>query len=279
MGDSVAKYRPIVGRCDSGMTGSTTSIVSGDFANQAYGNDFFNTQFYLQVLKDADGAGTAPEGEVRQITDFDASTGTFTTAAFSANVEEHDEIMPIHESIALLSLHADATLAKTVDDSIIAHILAVDGDVSDYDDNTMSLEALNIDTDVLIAHAMRNAETTEDLNQAAGAKDLFTGTTATTILKSLSFRNANVDCSDDAGGFTGISIQTDDVTPTVIISAVDGAKANLTEEATLNWTGSTMIKLGTKIQLTIIGDASDATCVSDIQVNYRSAGTGTGTLA
>lgn len=44
--------------------------------------------------------------------------------------------------VAYLIRKADATLAKVTDDSVVAHILAIDGDVSDYNDNLHSLEAL-----------------------------------------------------------------------------------------------------------------------------------------
>ena len=131
---------------------------------------------------------------------------------------------------------------------------------------------------ILGAPVKKIATTTEDLDQAAASYTLFTGTTADVILESISLRNANVDCSDDAT-FTGISIQTDDVTPCVFISQGNGLKANLTEEATIAWTGSEVIKTGTIITLTIYGAATDATCEPDIMVAYRSTGTGTGTLA
>lgn len=126
------------------------------------------------------------------------------------------------------------------------------------------------------------AATTEDLNQAAASYDLFTGTTLDVILYGLTLRNANVDASDDSGSFTGISIETDDVTPSVFLSQADGVKANLTSEATLGWDGGNagvIIKVGTKIQLTIYGGASDDPGSPDIMATYRSIGAGTGTLA
>ena len=125
-------------------------------------------------------------------------------------------------------------------------------------------------------------ETTEDLNQIAGSYTLFTCITEDVILCGITLRNVSVDCSDDSGGFTGISIQTDDVTPTVFISQGDGVKANLTSEATMAWDGGSagaIIKVGTEIQLTIYGAASDAACAPNIIAAYRSTGDGTGTLA
>jgi len=330
-----------MGSCDDDMAGSTTAIHVRDL--RGFSNDFFNTKFYMIILKDYNDVGDAPEGECRQITDYVSDTGVFTTAAFTANVEAHDLIMVVHETVALLASHADATGARIADDSWLARLMAQDGDVSAYDDTTMSLEAIAalitnanqqtnmtavidaddlnhlintamgaaldtvMDDDAVLGHlssvsdvsdfdrttdsqeaigtALINAtlvaSTTEELNAAAGAKDLFTGTTADVILLGLTMRNATVDLSDDVN-FTGISIQTDDVTPATIISQADGVKANLTSEATLGWDGGhagLYIKLGTKIQLTIYGGAADENCAPDIAVVYKPLGAGTGTLA
>jgi len=111
--------------------------------------------------------------------------------------------------------------------------------------------------------------TTIDLEQAAASYDLFTGTTQDCILESLSIRLPNVDCSDDIN-LTSITIQTDDVTPQVIFDSTDGAVANLTAEAQLAYTGAIYIKVGTKVQLTIAGGASDAATVCDVVTKYIS---------
>jgi len=140
--------------------------------------------------------------------------------------------------------------------------------------NADSTRAANIEIDLY--SGVRTATTTEDLSQAAAAYTLFTGTTADVILESITFRNATVDCSDDAT-FTGISIHTDDVTNTVFISQADGVKANLTSEAEIAWTGSAIIKTGTIIQATIYGAAADAATVADFFVTYRPVGA-TGSL-
>jgi len=105
--------------------------------------------------------------------------------------------------------------------------------------------------------------TTIDLDQIAASYDLFTGAVQDGVLESLVIRLPNVDCSDDAA-LTSISIQTDDVTPDVVISAANGAVANLTAEAQLKYTGAVFIKVGTKVQLTIAGGAADATTVCDV---------------
>jgi len=110
------------------------------------------------------------------------------------------------------------------------------------------------------------AATTIDLNQGIGSYDLFTGTTQVVILESLNIKMPTGDCG---GALTSISIQTDDATPGVIISAADGAVANLTSEADLGWTGTLYITVGTKIRLTIAGGAHGAAYVCQVTAKCR----------
>ena len=94
------KASPIIitGVCDTGMTASTTTIVSDDL--DGYGDDYFNNNWFLMVVKNANSIGAAPSGETREITDYVSATGTFTCTAFSANVEASDEIVLIHRKIS-----------------------------------------------------------------------------------------------------------------------------------------------------------------------------------
>lgn len=109
--------------------------------------------------------------------------------------------------------------------------------------------------------------TTIDLNQTVASYLLFTGTDQDGMLEKLTFRMPNVDIS--GGSLTSISIHTDDVTPAVIFDTLDGALSNLTEEASLGWTGSLSIPVGTLLQLTIAGGVSGVACVCDITAQYR----------
>jgi len=96
-----------------------------------------------------------------------SSTGTLSwnATALAAIQSEADDAL-VARGLDHLTVVADATLATVTDDTVIAHMLAVDGDVSDFDDNTMSLEALNIDTDAII--------TKQALIQPDSAKNLST---------------------------------------------------------------------------------------------------------
>ena len=115
------------------------------------------------------------------------------------------------------------------------------------------------------------AAKTIDLNQAAATYDLFTGTTQAVFVKSIMVRMSNGTIS---GAVTSISIQTNDTTPQVFIDALNGAVANLTNEAQLSWVGSSYLKVGKKIQLTINGGAAGVSRVCDVVAEYLPVITG-----
>jgi len=112
-----------------------------------------------------------------------------------------------------------------------------------------------------------------DIQLAAATHILFTGTTQDVIIESLILR-CPVDCSDDVGAFTGISIQTDDTTPQVIIAQADGVKANLTAQSQLAWTGAILLKATKTIGLTIYGGPTDDPTACDVVVKYRAVVSG-----
>ena len=98
------------GVCDSGMTPSTTTIVSYDL--KGFGDDFFNNDWVMIVLYNYNNHGVAPEREVVDINDYVSATGTFTTDAFTANVEADDEVMVAytnHNQFSLAVPAADST--------------------------------------------------------------------------------------------------------------------------------------------------------------------------
>lgn len=126
---------------------------------------------------------------------------------------------------------------------------------------------MTIDTDGRQRNIPQIAATTIDLNQAAATYTLFTGTTNSVLLEKLALRMPNVDIS--GGALTSISIHTDDVTPAVMVSTAIGDLVNLTEEASITWTGSLLIPVGTIIQLTIAGGAGGAACSCDVVAESR----------
>jgi len=110
--NSIAQHR---GVCDSGMGASTTTIVCEDLYN--FGDDYFNTDWVMIVFKNANSVGNAPEGQIRDITNYVSATGTFTVTAFGANVEENDIILVarreqyIIDGVALQTTPATDSLA------------------------------------------------------------------------------------------------------------------------------------------------------------------------
>ena len=161
---------------------------------------------------------------------------------------------------------ADKTWIQKLLDNIADLITRTKG-LDDIHDDLATL------TDSKLMGRSQVKATTEDLQQAAATYDLVTGTTQDVIIESLTLR-CPVDCSDDVGAFTGISVQTDDTTPQEFISVVNGAMANLTAQAQLSWTGATLLKATKKIQLTIIGGPADDPTVCDIVVKCRAVVSG-----
>jgi len=96
------------GICDPAMVASTTDIVCPNLAG--LGDDIFNDEFWMQVIHNDDAPSTAPEREIRRIADYVSATGTFTTDAFSANVEADDIVCVFHESIMGIEILGFGTL-------------------------------------------------------------------------------------------------------------------------------------------------------------------------
>lgn len=68
----------------------TTTVISADLIG--FGDAFFVTDWVMVCTYDAGGAAGAPEGEVRDISGYTSSTGTFTVTAFSAAVTANDKV-------------------------------------------------------------------------------------------------------------------------------------------------------------------------------------------
>jgi len=131
---------------------------------------------------------------------------------------------------------------------------------------TVTNYTINVSADSRVAGKLQIAETTIDLDQVAATYDLFTGTTQDVIVESLVIRMPDIVCG---GALTSISIQTDDTTPQEFIDPARGAVANLTAEAQLAWEGPVLIKVGTKIQLTIAGGAHGVEYLCDVVAECR----------
>ena len=107
-----------------------------------------------------------------------------------------------------------------------------------------------------------------DLNQAATDYDVMTATTQNLFIDAVI-----VHVPDDlskVATFTGISLATTDSAAIEILSAADGAKANLTGNFFHVFRGPSVTASSQKIQLTIGGGTAGAGMVADITVMWRS---------
>jgi hypothetical protein len=78
-------------RGDATTNSTTNLVVSADLSG--FGNDFFNAGWYITCTYDAGGSSAAPEGEVRDITNYDDSNDTFSVKpAFSSAVTANDKV-------------------------------------------------------------------------------------------------------------------------------------------------------------------------------------------
>jgi hypothetical protein len=115
----------------------------------------------------------------------------------------------------------------------------------------------------------RTLQQTFDLNNVEDVYDLFGCVGQDVIIEGLVIKMPN----EAAGGsLTGISIQTDDVTPFEFISSAEGAVGNLTAEAEIPWqsNGKTVVlSADKKIQLTVAGGAHGSEYLTKTTVNWR----------
>lgn len=105
------------------------------------------------------------------------------------------------------------------------------------------------------------------LDQAANTYDVMTATAQALFIDAVI-----VHIPDDlhaVATFTGISVQTDDGTPIVLLSGTAGAKANLTGNIYSVYRGPSVTAATKKIQLTISGATAGAGKVADVTVLWR----------
>ena len=171
------------GTCNSGMTPSTTSIVSSSLVG--YGDGYFANKYYLQILLDGVTPGAAPEMEVQPITAYTSSTGTFTTNAFTVTVKPNSRIFVMHESIANIGRNdANNAVATT---AVVAN---ADGSVLERAEFIQSQNATNTTTlnTVNVATALTNtnlgdpsAQTLPTITAKLGNMAVSLASTQTTI--------------------------------------------------------------------------------------------------
>lgn len=105
------------------------------------------------------------------------------------------------------------------------------------------------------------------LNQAAATYDVMTATSQNLFIDAVIV--SVPDNLSAVATFAGISVQTDDVAPIVLLSSSNGAKANLTGNFYAVYRGPSVTAATKKVQLTIIGATAGAGKVADITVLWR----------
>jgi hypothetical protein len=105
------------------------------------------------------------------------------------------------------------------------------------------------------------------LNQVAADYSVMTATAQALFIDAVI-----VHVPDDlsaAAGFTSIAIATDDVAPIEILSAANGAKANLTGDFYYVYTGPVVTAATKIVEVTIAGGAAGAGSEVDVTVLWR----------
>lgn len=113
--------------------------------------------------------------------------------------------------------------------------------------------------------------TTVDLHQVAGNYDLFTAPSSAIQVLEFGLIIPSDLTGTAAGSLTSISVQSTDTTPIVLISSTSGAKANLTLDKHLLYTGTGVVAGTKKIQLTIAGGATTAEQICKVWLKYQGA--------
>jgi len=129
-----------------------------------------------------------------------------------------------------------------------------------------SVDQIETDTDPLVDGRVMMYSTTQDLNNVAGDYPLFTGATQAGVIEEI------IVIMPDAapgGAITAISVQTNHTTPQVLISAAQGAVANLIAENQLYSNDPIYIGIDDIVNLTIVTGASAAEYIVTVIVKYR----------
>jgi hypothetical protein len=78
--------------------GTTTTAIDANYTDDG---DRVGT---IIVTRDSAGAGAAPEGQFKRVSAYDASTGTFTTAAFSVAIASGDEFVYVNNKYPVYTI-------------------------------------------------------------------------------------------------------------------------------------------------------------------------------
>jgi len=147
---------------------STTNVKCAGLLG--YGEDFFNDNWYMQVLR---ASGAAPEPEVRNITNYVTATGTFTVDAFSVAVASGDFILLLHESQVVIGRNDanntfdSSTVVANADGSILERLEYIQGlsdtEIADIKTETDKIADIKTETDKIAAEIIKTAAIQTDI--------------------------------------------------------------------------------------------------------------------
>ena len=99
-----------------------------------WGDDYFNG-WYVYVVRDAGGAGAAPQNEMQPITDYTSSDGTFTHTAFTTPLAVGDEVLIIHDLVGKI---LDLKTEKFEVHDVVIYLAAEDRATTELDSDGSS---------------------------------------------------------------------------------------------------------------------------------------------
>lgn len=82
------------------VTNAIDALNFGASALAGRGDSFYAGNYRIYVVRDAGGAGAAPQGEMQACTAYVSATGQFTHAAYTVDLAVGDEVLLLHERIA-----------------------------------------------------------------------------------------------------------------------------------------------------------------------------------
>lgn len=202
-------------------TNSTTAVAITALAG--YGDDFFNNQWYMQILHNENSATNAPEKQTRKITDYVSATGTFTMDAFGAAVEAGDLCLILHESAAAIgsdnadNVFASTNVAANADGSVLERLEALKDQI-DTVDNFVDTEVAAIKTMTDKIGTVANTGGTAELGALIGdvknislAASALDGIKQTTIADATTIPNNTQDAAGLLATATGGAIMIEEI--------------------------------------------------------------------
>ena len=249
-----------------------------------HGDDYFK-DFWAYVVWDAAGGGAQPQGQRLECTGYDSAGGDFTVAAFAPNViAAGDKVLLIHPSLAYM-LNLTPTRAGYLDE-LDFDLQGALSTIAGYLDTEVGAIITLLDTTGVVRGARTTAAKREAgvlqifqktwdgrFGSGAGSDALFTVNAQDIIVEKLIVKMTSVDLTDD--DWDGISVEDDyATTPHVFIDATAGAKANLTINAQLAWTGAVLVDAGQAIQATAIADDANEDALITVYIMFRAVADG-----